>query len=111
MTCHELGCYSSVAPGPGEDNANYLYLYLWSVSGKLLVNDSGKQHADSLFSSALCSLVTYWCPLSIEITALCYVREQHVHSESHSKQQSYFQFLSSRLKRKRANKHCHVMSM
>lgn len=33
-----LGC-----PGHGGDNANHLYLYLWSVCGKLLVNDSGSK--------------------------------------------------------------------
>lgn len=111
--CHELECYSSVASGPGEDNVNYSLFKslecLWQVVGEWL----WKQQADSLFSRGLCSLVTYWCSLSIEVTASCYVREQHVQAESHGKQQGYFHFVNTRFKGKNSsrNKHNHVMSM
>lgn len=67
-----LGCYSRVALGHGEDNANYLYLYLLSVGGKLLVNDSGssEQTVYSAAASAVLSHTGALCPCSI--TALCY---------------------------------------
>lgn len=64
LVCPELGRYSSVALEPEEDNANYLYLYLWSVCGKLLVNDSGssKRTAYSAVASAVLSHTGALCP-------------------------------------------------
>lgn len=70
---HELRCYSSVALGHGGDNANHLYLYLWSVCGKLLVNDSGssKQTVYSAVSSAVLSHTGALCP---QKSQLCVMR-------------------------------------
>lgn len=58
------GVTPSVAPGRGEENANYLYLYLWSVCGKLLANDSGRsrQTVYSVEASAVLSHTGALCP-------------------------------------------------
>lgn len=106
LVCNELrGRYSSVAPGPGEENANYsLFISLecpWQVAGEWLCTQT------VWFSGGLCSLVTYWRSLSTEITAWCYVRERHVPAEPDGTPRGRFQFLNTRFQEKqRQQKAC-----
>lgn len=51
-------------PGHGGDNANHLYLYLWSVCGKLLVNDWKQGY--SAEASAVLSHTGALCPKKLQ---------------------------------------------